>query len=277
MQSFLASQLLKINNRSQRVVLGGQYGGPGGSHVHAHHKAQGSYKTADPTILNDNINQINIYTCSSGDAVGLTYNYRSNPGHYFHMGCGSNPSHRESVATMNLGQDENIASLEVFHAQRYIASRRIYKLKLCSDSERCIETKEHESKDETYYKRSVYLEGRAKFTISTAGHDRVESGKGPIVGFYGRYGDSIDSIGIYVRIDPEITYNRSLLDNSIEWYNMKNNGYCHQRGKISNSNQMSSSLIEAIQGDPGRCNCDQYFNVSENDPIFGITATCFEL
>ena len=37
-----------------------------------------------------------------------------------------------------------------------------------------------------------------------------------------------------------------------------------------------SDLFDAIQGERGGCECNKYFNIVENDAIFGMSASCYE-
>ena len=231
---FYSNQFLGRSKNQERIILGGEFGGPGGSHIHKHHSIR-SYVKLDDQISLGEIDSVQIYTCARGRQLGLRYNYRESRGKFFHMGCGSKSSDRENLKELKLNSDESINSMTIYHAQHSGKSRRIYKLKICSDKERCVENSEILSKK--YYQRSVVFDNFAEYKFENGRDVYHESGRGKIVGFHGKFGDSIDTIGPYVRLRPSGSYKRELLDNNIEWYHQRtqnSSGLCVQKGRVLN-------------------------------------------
>ena len=226
-QSFQPGVFADRSELYDDLVIAPAIGGPGGSKMLINHDEidnEGTGLATHAVIRYYSIKEMSLWRCpkKGKEDIGLSYEIeirnprcedaRLNcvPRRSVDMGCAKKNHEPSSLKTLTLLEGEFFNRAQVFHTIYQVKSRRVVRLKLCTNRNRCVE---HDQIAGVGNERSTEYQSDVQLT-----HEgRVRSGEGEITGLYGAFGDTIDRVGFYYRVKARPVYRAEIFDESLPW------------------------------------------------------------
>ena len=281
-KDIVADVLLKKSFSKENLLRSNTFGGKGGSNELGFHRDSEDGVALDPGFSDTGIVKIDLWRCESGrdaDEVGLFYHTKRlsedcstdvalncKPGKVrtFHMGCGTNKDHRIGVKSIDITRDNPLIEVKIFVTEMDVLSPRIKAMEFCTPTG-CEST--HENPQDTY-KHNINFSN-----ITTYGQTALASNisRGEIIGFHGKYGDTIDSFGIYLRIPGDEVYNPEQRDLDKGWHHYWTTGGTCVQGYNPSGSPFERYQAEGVCGD-----CQKYvsFDKLANGNVVSMCDRC---
>ena len=273
-QQLHPSTFLGVNNRQEPLVMGERYGGPGGEHELKLH-LEGLKQTDELNKVR--ISRIQVWNCRN-EEVGLEYTVKpvdcagsSCSPKTYHMGCGSNHRHRRHLKDYWVPVDDSLQKVKIYHSI-VKRSRRVVKVDFTFKSQKSIATEKFSGID--YYHNHEF-DSTLEYNGLDGSSLRTE---GEIIGLHGRYGSTIDSLGVYARGKAKTVYKAVMYKKDAEWRHRIVGGVCLQYKPIPDTDAInyrySATLLESLRGQPGPCQCESFVSYHNLPPLETHQSRC---
>ena len=138
---------------------------------------------------------------------------------------------------MDISFERPLTEVRLFVTELNVRTARAKAIEFCT-ADGCVGT--HDNPEENY----PHVVNFANITTYGQGPLSSKTSKGEIIGFHGKHGVTIDSLGIYLRLAPEEVYKPEQRDESLPWFHSwDRNGVCIQSyndsGTATNSKQQA--------------------------------------
>ena len=262
-QNFQPGILIGKSKSYEPLIMTREIGGPRGKKQLIFHylDAKASQFNALDMLGFIRIKKIELLNCKDGNRdhrIGLSYEVESRfiapEDRLFEMGCTEERDviYRES---MQIDSDDALATVKIYHSLKNLPSRRIVGLKVCTKNGHCIETRKM---PDIYYDRWVSYSNDLSYREQENSYTAV----GEVIGFHGRYGDTIDSLGVYYKAPAPEYYKREFVDDLLPWYHLAiPNGFCYQAGgagHLVEHQQNWENKFNDLSINEGRCPCSKF-------------------
>lgn len=155
-----------------------------------------------------------------------------------------------------------------------VRTRRVVGIEVCASTGDCIATDQNPGVN--YHHTVIFSD----FTGYGRGKNRRE-GRGEIVGFLSNYGNTIDSLGVYLRMPAETVYDHDLYDEAEDLWTHRwlPNQVCVQMIPREQSLEENGPQLAPNQPEspalPGRCPCEVYVSdKTSTSPAYSRIAQC---
>ena len=235
---------------NEPIIRSNKYGSFGGKHA---------LEPQEADLTDATITKVSIWRCNANQ-VGLLYKTTSRVGPIvnkeYHAGCGSEKGdRRQTTRTMEFDKDKKLVRIEAYISGYNLETRRVIGLTVCDSSDACISTLRQGEKNSVKFNNKVTFTNKSDLSQSVTGTHRDE---GEIIGLRGRYGNSLDSIGVYLRMPSPTVYDPILYAETFE-YNQKTWRWNHSmQGNTNTCLQYATLDGEQSSLESGRCKCSDY-------------------
>ena len=287
-----ADILMGRNFFKERVLRSNLWGGGGGSNIRRCHFVTGSGELPAQSVAYHSIDSLTLWNCSGEEAeyIGMEYTTRrgatcsmegSGPElcdkqKTRHIGCGTRPGHRTNPKTFTFdpAKGERITEVTLMQTAEGVRTRRVVGIEVCASTGDCIATDQNPGVN--YHHTVIFSD----FTGYGRGKNRRE-GRGEIVGFLSNYGNTIDSLGVYLRMPAETVYDHDLYDEAEDLWTHRwlPNQVCVQMIPREQSLEENGPQLAPNQPEspalPGRCPCEVYVSdKTSTSPAYSRIAQC---